>query len=123
MSLFAAQDLKQVVSWIMGGTDAFLFGLVLIIFSYAIAFGFVFDLKPAERNMLPAWMRVSGVDELKNTLVGVILVYLVVDFATDLPEVDSALTWEMIVKPLSIFLIAAAYWLFSGKHQQTRTPA
>jgi uncharacterized membrane protein YqhA len=115
-ALLAGQDMKQIIPWIMGGTDAFLFGLVLVIFAYAIAFGFVFDLDPAQRNLLPAWMRVDGVDELKNTLVGVILVYLVVDFATDLPEFDNALTWEMLVKPVSIFLIAAAYWLFSGKH-------
>ena len=74
-----------------------------------------FDLTPDQRKLLPAWMRVEGVHELKNTLVGVILVYLVVDFATDWPEVDSTLTWEMLVKPLSIFLIAAAYTLFSGK--------
>jgi uncharacterized membrane protein YqhA len=120
-ALFADQDMKQIIPWIMGGTDAFLFGLVLVIFAYAIAFGFVFDLKPAERDQLPAWMRVEGVHELKNTLVGVILVYLVVDFATDLPEVDNALTWEMLVKPVSIFLIAAAYWLFAGKPAEVST--
>lgn len=114
-ALLQGQDTKQVIPSIMGGTDAFLFGLVLVIFAYAIAFGFVFDLKPEERHMLPAWMRVEGVHELKNTLVGVIIVYLVVDFATDLPEVDSALSWEMLVKPVSIFLIAAAYYLFAGK--------
>lgn len=114
-ALVTGQDMKQIIPSIMGGTDAFLFGLVLVIFAYAIAFGFVFDLTPEERRLLPAWMRVEGVHELKNTLVGVILVYLVVDFATDLPEVDSALAWEMLVKPLSIFLIAAAYYLFAGK--------
>ncbi len=115
-ALFASQEMKQIIPWIMSGTDAFLFGLVLVIFAYAIAFGFVFDLNPAERKLLPAWMRVEGVHELKDTLVGVILVYLVVDFATDLPEFDNALTWEMLVKPASIFLIAAAYWLFAGKN-------
>lgn len=118
-ALLTGQDTKLVVPLIMGGTDAFLFGLVLVIFAYAIAFGFVFDLTPAERNKLPAWMRVEGVHELKNTLVGVILVYLVVDFATDLPEAGSDLAWEMLVKPVSIFLIAAAYWLFAGKPAQT----
>lgn len=92
---------------------------MLVIFAYAIAFGFVFYLAPAERDQLPSWLRVEGVHELKNTLVGVILVYLVVDFATDLPEVDSALAWEMLVKPISIFLIAAAYWLFAADPAQT----
>lgn len=114
-AVFGSGDARAVVTAVMGGTDSFLFGIVLVIFAYAIAFGFVFDLTPDQRKLLPAWMRVEGVHELKNTLVGVILVYLVVDFATDWPEVDSTLTWEMLVKPLSIFLIAAAYTLFSGK--------
>ena len=74
----------------MGATDIYLFGIVLVIFAYNIAFGFVFDLSKAERQVLPAWMRPSGMHELKTTLVGVILVYLVVDFATDWAESNSS---------------------------------
>jgi uncharacterized membrane protein YqhA len=40
---------------ILGATDAFLFGIVLVIFAYAVAFGFVFDIPPARRERLPAW--------------------------------------------------------------------
>jgi uncharacterized membrane protein YqhA len=112
-ALFAGHE-RLVTTSVMGGTDAFLFGIVLVIFAYAIAFGFVFELTPEDRRLLPSWMRVEGVNELKNTLVGVILVYLFVDFATDWPEIDNQLTWEMLVKPISIFLIAAAYSLFAG---------
>jgi uncharacterized membrane protein YqhA len=121
-AIFEGQDTRVVIPLVMGGTDAFLFGLVLVIFAYAIAFGFVFDLSPEQRRTLPSWMRVEGVHELKNTLVGVILVYLVVDFATDWPEVDSALTWEMLVKPVSIFLIAAAFYLFAGRAPEAAAP-
>jgi uncharacterized membrane protein YqhA len=106
---------------ILGATDAFLFGIVLVIFAYAVAFGFVFDLPPATRERLPAWMRVEGVGELKHTLVEVILVYLVVDFATDIAEEESPLPWEALVMPISIFLIAAAQRFLSsgrpGDHQ------
>ena len=70
----------------MGATDEFLFALVLLIFAYAIAFGFVIDLAPEDRERLPAWMRISSISELKHTLIEVILVYLVVDFATDTAE-------------------------------------
>ncbi len=112
-ALFDGHDARLVTS-VMGGTDAFLFGIVLVIFAYAIAFGFVFELQPEDRRLLPAWMRVESVNELKNALVGVILVYLVVDFATDWPELGNQLTWQTLVKPVSIFLIAAAYSLFAG---------
>lgn len=98
---------NAIVASIMGATDAFLFGIVLVTFAYAITFGFVLDLSPEERATLPAWMRAQGVPELKDTLIGVILVYLVVDFATDLT--GAAPSWEMLTKPLSIFLIAAAF--------------
>jgi hypothetical protein len=37
-------------------------------------------------------MRVNGVSELKDTLVEVILIYLLVDFATDWPESEGELS-------------------------------
>src|SRR5215212_4765955 len=98
---------------VMAATDAFLFGVVLMIFSYAITFGFVLDLAEPTRNRLPEWMRLEGVAELKHTLVQVILVYLVVDFATDVAEPTWHATWEALVKPISIFLLAGALRLMS----------
>jgi len=100
----------------MGATDAFLFAMVLVIFAYAIAFGFVLDLSAEERARLPAWMRISSVGELKHTLVEVILVYLVVDFATDVANGDHHLAWTSLVLPLSILAIAAALRLLSIGH-------
>jgi hypothetical protein len=52
------------------------------------------------------WARVKGVGELKHTLIEVILVYLVVDFATDLVEAEAPLSWQTLVIPLAIVLIA-----------------
>ena len=50
-----------VIGFVMGATDEFLFALVLLIFAYAIAFGFVIDLAPEDRERLPAWMRISSI--------------------------------------------------------------
>jgi uncharacterized membrane protein YqhA len=97
----------------MGATDTFLFAMVLVIFAYAIAFGFVIDLSAEERQRLPEWMRISSMSELKHTLVAVIVVYLVVDFATDVAQPNASLTWETLVKPISIGLIAGALQLLS----------
>jgi uncharacterized membrane protein YqhA len=93
---------------VMRATDALLFALVLLIFAYAITFGFVLDLSRDDQERLPAWMRVAGVHELKHTLVEVILVYLVVDFATDVGEAGAHLSWESLILPISVFLIAGA---------------
>jgi uncharacterized membrane protein YqhA len=104
-------DPKGAIAQVMGGTDSFLFGIVLVIFAFNIAF--VFELSKAEKQMLPAWMRPSGMHELKTTLVGVILVYLIVDFATDWAESNFADSWVMLVKPISILLIAATFRLLA----------
>jgi uncharacterized membrane protein YqhA len=111
----------SIVASVMQATDAFLFGLVLIVFAYAITFGFAFDLPETARSKLPQWMRVDGISELKITLIEVTLVYLVVDFATDMVEVETHITWEMLMKPIAIFFIAGALRLVSTRHSDIHT--
>jgi uncharacterized membrane protein YqhA len=111
----------EIAGAVMGATDAFLFGVVLIIFAYAIAFGFVFQVSPRMRERLPDWMYVDNVSELKHTLLEVIIVYLVVDFATDLAVTSDMLAWEYLVKPIAIALIAATLRLM-GPPPATKHP-
>ena len=108
-------DTKAVTAGVMGATDALLFGVVLIIFAYAVAFGFVFELPERLASRLPGWMRVNSIGELKHNLAGVILLYLIVDFATDIAERGAPLSWPTLVKPLSIVLIAGAVRLLGGE--------
>jgi uncharacterized membrane protein YqhA len=119
----ANDETRRVIGSVMGATDAFLFGVVLVVFAYAIAFGFVIELSPRERERLPAWMRVDGVADLKRILVEVILVYLIVDFATDVAEAETHLDWHTLVMPGSIFLIAGALRLLSHKPPRHPTPS
>ncbi|WP_046868080.1 YqhA family protein [Microvirga massiliensis] len=105
----------SVVALVMQATDAFLFGLVLVVFAYAITFGFAVDLPEGARARLPKWMRVDGIAEIKITLIEVILVYLVVDFVTDVVELATPVSWDMLVKPVAILLIAGALRLIETK--------
>ena len=57
-------------------------------------------------NCSPPGCAQTGVSELKATLVGVILVYLVVDFATEWAANTAESTWLVLTKPISILLIA-----------------
>jgi len=106
----------EITAAVMGATDAFLFGIVLIIFAYAIAFGFVLQVEGEARERLPQWMHVQGTSELKHTLIEVIIVYIAVDFATDLAQGEGSLGWQTLVKPVSIVLIAAALRLMGVPH-------
>jgi uncharacterized membrane protein YqhA len=107
----------------MEATDAFLFGLVLVVFAYGITFGFALDLPSAVRAKLPPWMRVEGIGELKNTLIEIIVVYLIVDFATDVAEVETRVSWDMLLKPAAIFLIAGALRLVRNTRSEDHTHA
>jgi uncharacterized membrane protein YqhA len=99
---------KSVTASVMHATDAILFGVVLAVFAYAIAFGFVVGLSPEASERLPGWMRVESLSNLKQSLIEVILVYMVVDVATDWTESDPLQDWSSLVKPMSIVLIAGA---------------
>ena len=53
--------IEGAIAQVMGGTDVFLFGIVLVIFAYNIDFGFVFELGEGEKERLPGWMRPADV--------------------------------------------------------------
>src|SRR4051794_34105588 len=111
---------KAVAAGVMGATDGFLFGVVLIIFASTITFGFALELPASLIARLPTWMRVKDIRDLKETLVEIILIYLIVDFATDMAELDAAPSWQALVKPLAVLLIAGSLWLFGGarRHEE-----
>jgi uncharacterized membrane protein YqhA len=120
---FKAEDATPVITAVMGATDAFLFGIVLMIFAYTVAFGFVFTPSRALRERMPSWMHIQSIRELKHTLMEVVLVYLVVDFATDLEQLDVHLPWEILIKPIAILLIAGSLRLLGTDRDASADPA
>ena len=120
-SIVEAHDAKAVIAPVMGATDTLFFGVVLVIFAYAITFGFAIDLPAQTAKRLPRWMRVEGIGELKRTLIGVVLVFLIVDFATDWSESEPVQTWLMLVKPISIVLIAGALHMLALSSAEDRS--
>ena len=106
-------DSKSVIAPVMAATDILFFGVVLVVFAYAITFGFAVELSEEVRNRLPQWMRIEGIGELKRTLIEVVLVFLIVDFATDWSENEVPQSWLTLVKPMSILLIAGALYLLA----------
>ena len=104
MGAGGAED-RQVTVPVLEAVDSFLFGIVLVIFSYGIAIGFVFTLpEQVGRN----WMNIEGVSQLKGILSEVVIVVLIVIFARVVVEAQGRLEWSMLVLPASILLIAVA---------------
>jgi uncharacterized membrane protein YqhA len=114
---------KPITVAVMHATDSFLFGTVLFFFAYAIAFGFVLRLPDESRRWLPKWIHVENLGELKRSLVEVVLVYLIVDFATDLATAEDHISWEALVKPVSILLIAGALRVLGNSHAEIESSA
>ena len=111
--LGGVSDPRTTTTDVMSATDAFLFGIVLIIFASTIALSFVARREPSQR--LPGWMQVHSLRELKQTLIEVILVYLVVDTATDFASAED-IVWSLLVKPAAILAIAASLRLLGSDH-------
>jgi uncharacterized membrane protein YqhA len=99
---------KQVTVPVLEAVDSFLFGIVLVIFAYGIAIGFVFTLPEGYGQRLPNWMKVGGVGQLKATLAEVVIVVLIVIFARIVVEANGHLRWSMLVLPASILMISVA---------------
>lgn len=110
----------SVIAAVLNSTDKFLFGIVLMIFAYAITFGFVIDLSPEMRRKVPAWMILNTVAELKSLFFQVIILYLVVHFATVMAETEGMPDWNGLVLPAAILLLAGAMKLVdSSSHDHT----
>jgi len=109
-TLLAPGDIggKQLPVPVLEAVDSFLFGIVLVIFAYGIAIGFVFTLPEGYGERLPIWMKVGGVGQLKATLAEVVIVVLIVIFARIVVEANGHLQWSMLVLPASILMISAA---------------
>jgi uncharacterized membrane protein YqhA len=99
---------KQVTVPVLEAVDSFLFGIVLVIFAYGIAIGFVFTLPEGYGGRLPPWMKVGGVGQLKATLAEVVIVVLIVIFARVVVEAQGKFEWSMLVLPGSILMISVA---------------
>lgn len=109
---------KRVTIGVLESVDAFLFALVFIIFAYAIAIGFVFQLKHESMENLPRWMKVEGIGELKQTLVEVVIVGLIIIFAGVAVEQGRDLGWDDLVLPIAITLLAGSMRLLRFPDQR-----
>ncbi|MDL2402551.1 YqhA family protein [Rhizobium mayense] len=109
-----------VIAAVMRATDKLLFAIVLVIFGCAITLGFLIEPTPERRAALPEWMIIDSVAELKNLFIQMIILYLVVHFATLVAETDQMLQWNALVLPISVLLLAAAMKLIAGSNPHAR---
>ena len=98
---------------ILESLDWFLVALVFLIFSLGIAKIFIgYDGSP---DALPGWLRIHDFKELKILLWETILVTLVVWSIIAVARKVDALTWESLVLPVVVLVLAVGLFLMRGK--------
>ena len=92
---------------ITASLDSFLIGLALLYFGYGI-YALVIDPEQPSRSNAPSWLIPKGIKDLKETLAQVIIIILFVLFVDQLWTHLYDMTWELLILPASIALLALA---------------
>lgn len=96
------------IAYLIQAIDAFLIGLVLMIFSGGIYNLFIhrLDSSITEANN---WLRVRSIAQLKRILAQLVILVLFVKFLeVALKNVLTSYSWEMLILPLGIVMLALA---------------
>jgi len=115
ISLFITNDYKHSQFSLILGIDAFLLGLVLLIFSYGIYDLFISKIDVADRpSVRPNWMRFKDIGELKIILAQVILIILTINFfELVFIEMNNPESFQdFMIIPVGIVLIAVGLGVF-----------
>lgn len=98
---------------VVESVDTFLVALVLIIFSLGIYELFIGKLDPKFKinEKTPYWMRISSIDDLKSSLVKVLLIAMIVGFYKKTLDPDIANSKNLSFLALGILLISGAFCL------------
>ncbi|MCG2462321.1 YqhA family protein [Flavobacteriaceae bacterium F89] len=95
--------------------DAFLLAVVFIIFAIGIGKLFIPDIKILDKIQI-TWLEPKNFSELKVVLWEAILTTLVVLFATIVVQHMDNLTWDLLVIPAAVLLIAGGLKMLKSSH-------
>ena len=90
---------------IIKSVDAFLIGLVLLIFAYGVYTLFIRKIE-LEEKVVFHWLEISSITSLKTLLAELIIIILFVKFLDVVIISIDKLTWEILILPASILLLA-----------------
>ena len=95
--------------------DTFLLAIVFIIFAIGIGKLFVPESKLLEKIKIH-WLEPKDFSDLKTILWGAVLTTLVVLFATMVVSQMDNMTWDLLIIPAAVLLIAVALKMMKGSH-------
>lgn len=107
---------KESTVLLIKAVDAFLLGLVMIIFSYGIYDLFISKIDPAERaGARPNWIKFKDMGGLKVTLAQVVLIILIITFfeivVTNIAMFEENV-WTFLIIPIGVLFIGVGIGVF-----------
>jgi len=95
---------------VLTSLDSFMFGLVLLYFAYSVFFLFIRENTSGARVNVPEWLQVQDLEQMKKTMLEVIIVLLAVLFLIVSLEnqLSPELNWNLVLIPAGILAIAGA---------------
>ena len=109
------QAMKKSALMLIRSVDAFLMGLVLLIFSYGIYDLFISSLEPAHKQFTrPNCLLFNNIGDLKITLTEVVLIILVITFFEHVLEAPEKFedVWSFLIIPIGVLLLAVGIAYF-----------
>ncbi len=102
-------------TYLIKSLDAFLIAFVLFIFAYGIYSLFISNYQQKNKDDVLSWIDMPSISHLKNVLAEVIVIILFVKFLEVALINIEKLTWEIIILPFSILLLAISLKLLNLK--------
>lgn len=93
-------------TYLIKSLDTFLIALVLFIFAHGVFTLFICDKKLTKKSSVLKWISTPNIGRLKNILGEVIVIILFVKFLEIIFINVNNLTWEILILPISILLLA-----------------
>jgi len=116
---------------LVNALDRFLMSVVLLFFAFGVYLLFVRPDHRPEDLGIPHWLQVAGIGQLKQTLAEVIIVILFVlflrvaleSYIAREPELSWSAVLQLLILPVSIFLLSAALKLAELHPKREEPPA
>jgi uncharacterized membrane protein YqhA len=113
---YSEHGTKVLAVGLVGMIDTFLLGTVLYIIAAGLYQLFLDDDLP-----LPKWLQITTLDDLKERLLGVVIVLLAVSFLGDLVEWDG--TWNILAEGVSVGVVIGVLALTMAVLARIHQPA
>lgn len=110
-----AESTNLAITFLIQAVDAFLIGVVFMIFSGGIYYLYVrqIDVKSPE---VESWIKIRNIGQLKNILAELVIIILFVKFLEGALKVGIAhYEWQMLVLPAGILMLAISLKLLELK--------